>query len=174
MYVFSYMSARPSKGALAKVSAKNPFAAMNKHHQFNVHRATEKGKSGETSATTTPARPFIHAPPTPSIMDLEAGLDTLPNFDDCVANLLRYRPDEKSDKGKVRTPPSLLKDVDTAIGLLSSILSNEDLDSFKGTSFASLAKGILLGKVSVDVGHPFLFIIFMLCLLTILFVFCRS
>lgn len=100
------MFVRLPKGALAQVAAKNLESLNHKSLKLNHPCSSEKGKSGEASITMAP--PTISTVMTPSAVDLEAGLDSLPEFDEYVVDLPQYILGGHSSKEKETIPPPFL------------------------------------------------------------------
>lgn len=111
------MSVVPSKSSLKRVSTKSTPGSSQKKPQFSQHRSVEKDHSGSTPLL---ALASVVQPPV-SVVELEAALDSIPSFDECVKNLPSYNT-RGSSKGKEKIGPSLLAKEIEAISHLCSVV----------------------------------------------------
>lgn len=118
------MSVVPSKSSLKRVSAKSTPSGSQKKPRFSQCRSAEKDLPG--SAPSMALAPVVLPPVL--IVDLEAALDSLPSFDECVEHLPSYSA-EGSSKRKERIALFLLAEEVEAVGHLCSVVSEQDLKS---------------------------------------------
>lgn len=139
------MFAKPSKSSLARVTSKAIVGSSHTRPKFSHGCSAEMDKPSSAPPTVVP----ISALPA-TFIDLEAMLENAPTFDECFDDLPFYSPRGASSKGKEKAPPSLLDDEDQVVAHLCLVLSDKDIESFKGNSMGALARSTSfdLGKVS--------------------------
>lgn len=114
---------------------RQPARSSCKKAKFSHNRSTEKGAIGSTSQIVAPS---IILPP-PSVIDLEAALETASTFDECIEDLPLHAP-KGFDKGKEKLMPSLLANEEEVVTLIQLVISDQDIKSLWPNSTDILAR----------------------------------
>lgn len=122
LFVITDILIVPSKFSLARVATKVTLGSSSKKPKFSHNRSVEKGTPSSTPQVIVSLVGML----APSILDLEAALESAPIFDECIEDLPQFIL-EGSDRGKEKLPPSMLTDEEELVSHLRSVISDQDI-----------------------------------------------